>query len=150
MEQIPILLPLAGKSLKIGGGAVRLGVPQVRSLIPAPSLVARMVTIKRSHRQDEGKSPDYMEPGPFLDAVRQELARKEIAGEPAIPLIRLGPRAGQPRRHVLRIKEKCIVGFALQVTGLTAEESIRLQEEGIGGRGKMGCAFFVALIPRQS
>jgi CRISPR-associated protein Cas6 len=56
-----------------------------------------------------------------------------------------GPRAGQPRRHVIRIHGKAIVGFSVLVQGLTAEESIRLQEEGIGGRGKMGCGFFVAI-----
>jgi CRISPR-associated protein Cas6 len=44
---------------------------------------------------------------------------------------------------VLRIKEKRVVGFPLRVTGLTAEESITLQEQGLGGRSKMGCGFFM-------
>jgi CRISPR-associated protein Cas6 len=44
---------------------------------------------------------------------------------------------------VLRIRDRTIVGFSVLVQGLTAEESVQLQEEGIGGRGKMGCGFFL-------
>ena len=40
-------------------------------------------------------------------------------------------------------EDKEIVGFALRVEELTAEESIRLQEKGIGGRRRFGCGIFV-------
>ena len=136
-EMIPTVLPLAGRQLDLEGQKVRLGVPQVRALIPAASLVAKIVTIK-----------GFKEPAAFLDAVRRQLAELEIAGEPAIPLIQEGPRAGEPRRRILRIKDKRVVGFTLQVTGLTAEESLNLQEKGLGGRPKMGCGFFVAMGAR--
>jgi CRISPR-associated protein Cas6 len=43
----------------------------------------------------------------------------------------------------MRIKDKKLVGYALRVTGLTAEESIRLEEEGLGGRRRMGCGVLV-------
>jgi CRISPR-associated protein Cas6 len=66
-----------------------------------------------------------------------------VAGEAGIPLVDAGPHEGKPRRRVLRIKEKKVVGFPLRVTGLTAEESITLQEQGVGGRSKMGCGFFL-------
>jgi CRISPR-associated protein Cas6 len=36
-----------------------------------------------------------------------------------------------------------VVGYALRVNGLTEEGSIRLQEEGLGGRRRMGCGIFV-------
>lgn len=139
-EEIPIVLPLAGKRLDLDGYPIRLGVPQVLSLIPAPSLVARMVTIKTKDRQTT--------PEAFLDAARRKLAELGIQGEAAIPLCRSGPHAGKPKRHVLRIKGKRVIGYSLQVTGLTAEESIRLQEHGLGGRRRMGCGFFVPLRPR--
>jgi CRISPR-associated protein Cas6 len=141
-EQIPTVLPLAGTQLDVGGHPVRLGVPQVAALIPAPSLVARLVTIKTKDRQTT--------PEAFLEAARRQLAALGIKGEPAIPLTQAGPHAGQPRRRVLRIKQMRLIGYALQVTGLTAEESIRLQEHGLGGRRKMGCGFFVPLSPRGS
>lgn len=148
-EDIPNVLPLAGKSLNISGYDIRLGVPQVRSLIPAPNLVAHMVTIKRSDRQDRAGTRAYMEPGSFLEGVARELTRRGIQGEAGIPLLRQGPRAGQPCRRVLRIKEKRLIGFALQVTGLTAEESINLQEDGLGGKQKMGCGYFIPLKPSR-
>src|SRR2546427_6495823 len=41
------VLPLAGKRLDIGGHQIRLGLPIARPLEPAPSLYARVVTIKK-------------------------------------------------------------------------------------------------------
>jgi CRISPR-associated protein Cas6 len=140
-EEIAGVLPLAGKALELVGHRVRLGVPRVAALVPAASLVARMVTIKNA-----------TEPESFLAAVREKLSGMGITGEPAIPLITSGPRAGQPRRRVLRIKGKRVIGYSLQVTGLTAEDSLRLQEQSDSAtafsRRKLGCAFFVPLLPR--
>jgi hypothetical protein len=153
-EDIPAFLPLAGKSLNVGGHRIRLGAPQVRALIPAPNLVARLVIIKASSPKTDpavkkSRTPfltkRYLDPAEFLAGARKQLEALEIRGEPGIPLNTTGPRAGQPRRHVLRVHDKQVVGFSLQVTGLTAEESVRLQEEGVGGRGKMGCGFFVPM-----
>lgn len=153
-ELIPSCLALAGKPLDVAGHKIRLGVPQVRPLLPAPNLIARLVIIKASsprsdpadaRSRDRLRTRRYLEPGPFLAACRQQLDALGVAGEAGIPLIRHGPRAGEPRRRVLRIKDKQVVGFAVQITGLTAEESIKVQERGIGGRRKMGCGFFVPL-----
>jgi CRISPR-associated protein Cas6 len=144
-DQIPLVLPLAGKALDIGGHKVRLGVPQVRAIIPAADLIARLVTIKKSNANDKAATRACMEPDEFLAAARRSLEKLGIHGEPAVPSVRQGPHAGKPIRHVLRIHGRRIVGFSLQVTGLTAEESIKLQEEGLGGRKKMGCGFFVPM-----
>jgi CRISPR-associated protein Cas6 len=146
-ERLPDVLRLAGNAVEVDGHQIRISVPQVYALVPAPDLIARLVTIKRSNRSDRRRR-DYMEPSAFLDAVRRELAEAGIKGEPAIPLVLAGDRAGQPRRHVLRVKDRRIVGFSLQVTGLTADESVRLQERGLGGRKRMGCGFFGALRTR--
>ncbi len=151
-DDLPLLLPLAGKRLDLGGHSVRLGVPHVSALVPAPNLIARMVVIKASSpkidpadkkSRDRQKTKRYQEPAEFLEAVRHELARKGIGAEADLPLHEDGPRVGQPRRHVLRIQGKTIVGFSVIVQVLTAEESVKVQEEGIGGRGKMGGGFFV-------
>lgn len=53
--------------------------------------------------------------------------------------------AGEPIRRTLRIRDKTVVGYALAVTELTADESIRLQEAGVGGRRRFGCGLFVLL-----
>jgi CRISPR-associated protein Cas6 len=133
-EQIGQVLPLAGKQLELDGQRLRVGVPKVLTLITAPALAAKVVLIK-----------PHVEANAFLDAVRQKLTELGIKGEPAIPLVRIGQHAGKPRRLVVRIHGKRIVGYGLQVTSLTAEESLKLQEIGLGGRRKMGCGFFVPL-----
>ncbi|HLN27217.1 MAG TPA: type I-MYXAN CRISPR-associated protein Cas6/Cmx6 [Gemmataceae bacterium] len=130
-EEIPPVLQLAGKAIDVGGNRLRLGVPQVRNLSPAPNVVARLVTIK-----------GFTEPGPFLEAVQRQLTALGITGKPGIPQVIDGPRAGELRRRVIRVKDKYVIGFPMIVTGLAGEESIRLQESGLGGRAKMGCGFF--------
>ena len=138
-EAIATVLPLTGRVLDIDGNPVRLGVPTVAQLRPAPNLAAALVTFKNA-----------LDPVKFLENVRRELDQLAIAGEPGIPLVRSGARAGEVRRRIIRVKGKRVVGFALQVTGLTAEESIRLQEAGLGGRRRMGCGFFVPLREKVS
>jgi CRISPR-associated protein Cas6 len=138
-DQIALLLPLAGQTLTVGGHPMRLGVPQVRQLVAAAALVARVVVIK-----------GFLDPTPFLAAVRRQLDALGVAGEAALPLTRGGARQGQPHRHILRIKDKQVVGYAVQVEGLTAEESLTLQERGVGGRAHLTCGFFVPLRPRAS
>jgi CRISPR-associated protein Cas6 len=136
-DRIASLLPLAGKALDVGGHRIRLGVPTVQALTPAPALIARLVTIK-----------GFTDPNGFFEAARRQFDALEIKGESGIPLTASGEHAGEPRRRILRIKDKKVVGFALQVTELTADESLRLQEHGIGGRRKMGCGFFVPVTQR--
>src|SRR5260370_23556797 len=126
-DQIAVVLPLAGRTLELGAHRLTLHPPTVLPLAPVPTLVAKLVTFKHS-----------MDPVCFLTVARRELDAKGIGGEPGIPVIQEGERKGEPRRQVLRIKGVRIVGYPLLVTGLTAEESLRLQEEGLGGRRQIG------------
>ena len=151
-DDLPLLLPLAGKSLNLDGHAVRLGVPEVAGLTPATTLFARLVVLKASSpkqdaavkkSRDQEKTKRYQEPAEFLAAIRRELERQGVGAEADLPLHEAGAHVGQPCRHVVRIHEKKIVGFSVLVQGLTAEESLTLLENGLGGRGKMGCGFFV-------
>lgn len=141
IDRVPDVLPLAGSTLDLGDGSITVGVPNSRALVPSAALESRLVIIK-----------GFMEPGPFLEAVQRQLNELEIRGEPS--LISTGDavevnrsRNGGTRskwvRRTLRIRDKEIVGFALRVEELTAEESILLQEEGIGGRRRFGCGIFV-------
>ena len=160
VEDIPIALALAGKSLNLDGHEVRLGAPRVMALVPASSLRSRIVVIKIS-----GSKAEDLTPSAFLDAVYRQLgrrsadaARTDVAeasstSEPrllvgldvslAIPLHPEGPHAGEPIRRIVRVKSQTHVGFPLIVTGLSADESLALQSQGLGGRRKMGCGLFV-------
>jgi CRISPR-associated protein Cas6 len=83
-DAIPTVLPLSGKAIELAGHRVRLGVPHIRPLIFASTLVARLVTIRvQGIRQPT--------PEQFLTAVRWRLTQKAFSGEPTIPIIRTGP-----------------------------------------------------------
>ena len=120
-DQIRTYLKLAGKRLDVDGYSLHIGVPNARSLRPVASLRARLVTIK-----------GFMNEGPFLEAAKRQLQSLGVAGEAILG-----------ERRTFRVKEKQVVGFEVAVTGLTAEESLTLQEKGLGGRRRMGCGVFV-------
>jgi CRISPR-associated protein Cas6 len=41
------------------------------------------------------------------------------------------------------IHGKVVVGFAMRIADLGPEDSVRLQQGGIGGRRRFGCGLFV-------
>ncbi|MBM4042907.1 MAG: type I-MYXAN CRISPR-associated protein Cas6/Cmx6, partial [Planctomycetes bacterium] len=141
-DRIAEILPLAGKQLDLDGHTVRVGVPATRALRPAARLRSRLVVIK-----------GFLEPEPFLEAVKRQLADLGIQGTPGL-LKRRGDTSLEGRSHAtpdrspfvrrtLRIRDKQVVGYAVEVVGLDASDSIALQERGLGGRRRFGCGVFV-------
>lgn len=120
-DQIQAYLKLAGKRLAVDDHPLSVGVPEVRTLRPVVRLRARLVTIKGFLKEDE-----------FLAAAERQLAQFGINGQ-----------AHLGTRRTFRVRDKQVVGFEMGVTQLTAEESLALQEQGLGGRRKMGCGVFV-------
>jgi CRISPR-associated protein Cas6 len=131
-DEIGRYLEVAGRTLDLDGARLAVGVPRVEPLRPAPRLMSRLVTIGR-----------LIEPEEVADSLRRQLAGLGIAGELGFLPSPDPNRAGQPSRRVLRIKGRRIVGYAVSVDGLTAEDSLRLQEQGLGSRRRMGCGVFV-------
>jgi CRISPR-associated protein Cas6 len=131
-DSVRVALPLAGKKLVVGDTSIRLGVPAIRTLASAPGLFARLVTFKNADAPDQ-----------FLATARAKLTELGVTGEPQLPIHLHGDRAGEPKRRVVRVKGMAIYGYALLVTELSAADSIRLQEAGLGGRTHMGCGFFM-------
>jgi len=121
VDSIRPYLQLAGKTLDVDGHRLLVSVPETRALRPAATLYARLVTIK-----------GFMEPDGFLEAAERRLHEMGATAE-----LRLG------ERRTLRVKDKQVVGFEVAAIGLDAEDSVRLQETGIGGRRHMGCGTFV-------
>ncbi len=122
-ERIGEFLKLAGKSLEIDGHTLRVGIPEVRSLRPRASLYSRLVTIK-----------GFMEPASLLESAKRQLEKLGVSAE-----IQLG------ERRTFRVKDKQVVGFEVAVAGLDAEDSLCIQESGLGGRRRMGCGVFIPL-----
>ena len=145
------VLPLAGKRLDIGGHQIRLGLPVARPLEPAPSLYARVVTIKK-----------FTEAEPFIGAVKRKLDTFGVNGRVELPRSEppaaRGPREGIPsgvqdagghsgvrlrsdnnskletensklryRRRIVTIHGKSVVGFSVAVHELNDEDSLLLQ-----------------------
>ena len=119
-EHVSLLLKLAGKQFHLAAHSIRLGAPEISLLQPSAALYARIVTIK-----------GFTEPEAFTDAVCRKLNEAAIRGE-----IVVGPR------RILRVANHTIVGFSVAIHELSDDASIQLQEEGMGGRRKMGCGFF--------
>lgn len=135
-DRIPDLLPLAGKRIDLGGCILRIGVPQVAPLRPATALRSRLVTIK-----------GFMELDPFREAARRQL---DALGVSTQATLAIPTRDGRPIRRTLRIRDKEVVGYEVVLEALSADESLRIQESGLGGRRHMGCGVFVPLAARAN
>lgn len=123
-EHVGVLVALSGKAIIIGDRTVRLGVPKVLMLEPAGSLRSRLVTIK-----------GMLDAQAFGEALRRQLNAEEVGEKVQLTI---------GKRRTIRIRDKEVVGFEVVLEGLTANESIRIQENGLGGRRHMGCGVFVA------
>jgi CRISPR-associated protein Cas6 len=140
----PKLLGLSGKPLRLGATTIRLGIPAVKALLPAPRLSSRLVVIK-----------GFQDPATFLEAAIRQLDALGIGGKPILPLRRSaksvedldGAKGDREIRRTLQIRDKVVVGFALEVLDLSQQDSIKLQELGLGGRRRFGCGVFVP--PRE-
>jgi CRISPR-associated protein Cas6 len=130
------VVPLAGKELWLGDCAIRLGAPRVDFLRPAVRLRSRIVVIK-----------GFLEAEPFLAAVSRQLEALGIAARPGIPIRKQPPTPVENKspllRRTIQIRDKVVAGYSVEVAELTADESIRLQEAGIGGRRRFGCGLFL-------
>jgi len=132
-QQIPLIYPyLTGQAFKICQETYQLNIPDYKPLISSESLYSRLVLIK-----------GFQEPTAFIDAVKRQLDSLEIRGK--IDL--LTRQDGTPQRRQLTIvkqeKRFKVRGFGVKISELSPEDSLTLQEQGIGGKRKMMCGVFV-------
>lgn len=128
ITEIPLIYALAGKRLLIGKHPIQIGIPNVEPLQPKSKLRSRIVTIK-----------GYTEPEPFLGAVQRKLDALEVSGQLQIPL----NLDKTPKRKTIKIRTDTVVGFTTEISNLSDEDSLKLQQWGLGGRRRMGCGVFV-------
>jgi CRISPR-associated protein Cas6 len=135
-EQIAsIASKLCCKQLCLKGNILRIGALMVRPLLPSPTLRASMVTIRpmSPRRTHIVPTPDYL-----LQSLRHACEKLNVKCG-----IHLVERDGQVVRRTIRVKDCPIIGFPVIVDGLSDEDSITLQEHGLGGRRKLGCGLFL-------
>jgi CRISPR-associated protein Cas6 len=111
---------LAGKTLDLDGHQLRIGVPNSQALVPATALYSHLVTTKNGNDQKR-----------FEEEMERQLETLDCKGKLSVG-----------KRKTFKLHGKQVVGYSVLVSELTAEESITLQEQGLGGRRKMGCGFF--------
>jgi CRISPR-associated protein Cas6 len=141
--EIGSLVELAGKTVLVGKQELVFGVPQVWPLRPTDRLASHLVIIKPPGDRER---PWFEGPDEFLTLAARSLERRGIAGTLRVPERQWGPHAGKPLRRVLTIKQVRIAGFAVEVSGLSPDGSLRLQAEGMGGRLHYGCGFFTPVV----
>lgn len=125
-EHVIDLLPLAGHELTLGGADIQLQIPKVLQLKPLTALRSRLVTIKLR----EGRVTTEG----FEDAVRRQLENLEVSSQVTLTV---------GKQRTVQIKRREIIGFEVLLEGLNAEESIAVQEHGLGGRRGLGCGLFL-------
>ncbi|MCB1307386.1 MAG: type I-MYXAN CRISPR-associated protein Cas6/Cmx6 [Leptospiraceae bacterium] len=128
VERLPVVNALAGRELSIGIHRIRLTVPQLHLLQPRDILKARLVVIK-----------GFTEPDAFLEAAMRQFDALGIQAEALIDR----DASGNPLRKTIKIRRFTVVGFGMCVLGLNAEDSLKLQIHGIGGKRRMGCGVFI-------
>lgn len=128
ISQIPLVYSLSGKSICLGVHEIAIGIPKIFMLQPADTLKSRIAVIK-----------GHQEPESFLAAAQRQLDELEISAQISIPR----DKKGDYYRKTIKVKRYTVVGFSMQVSGLSEEDSLKLQQWGIGGKRHLGCGYFL-------
>nr|MBS0019584.1 type I-MYXAN CRISPR-associated protein Cas6/Cmx6 [Gammaproteobacteria bacterium] len=113
---------LSGATLDIAGHALQVQLPSVRSLNPIETLFARYVIT--AENQDELHFVEYAADQLAGMGVR---VRKLLCGI----------------AHVITTPTENIFTRSVMVAGLNPEESVRLQQQGLGPGRTIGCGLFI-------
>lgn len=103
--------------------------PIVRTLRPSRCLRASRVTIKAA-----AAGTSWLERHVFEERLVAQLACRISR----FRALRTGPAFS------LRVGQQVSHGYAVELNGLSPEDSLALQVRGVGGRLRMGCGFFLA------
>jgi CRISPR-associated protein Cas6 len=124
VERLADAQALVGAELEMGAGPIKVGPLKTRTLVPYATLYAHFVVMGSA---DEAR---------FIAEAQAEL---EAMG------VRAGLIPGKRRR--MRTAEGEVEGYSLMLHDLSLEDSIRVQEQGLGRYRIYGCGIF---IPHKS
>jgi CRISPR-associated protein Cas6 len=114
------LKALGGVELDVAGHGLRLGAVHLRALQPLATLYAYRVSATNA---DESE---------FMQAMEAELAALAIAGERVCG-----------KRQSMRVDGLEMTTFSMMLHALVPEQSLRLQQHGLGPHRLLGCGLFV-------
>jgi CRISPR-associated protein Cas6 len=119
-QRVDAASELAGGTLDLGGCVVRLGVPHLRELQPYATLYAPAVAAPGE------------EESVFLLDVDRELQALQVRAQRV---------CGKRARRQLQGRDTTT--FSLMLHGLSPQDSLRMQEHGLGPHRLLGCGIFV-------
>lgn len=114
---------LEGAQLQLGPATLRVGAAQVRELLPWGTLYAHVVAAERHGEVDDDELA-------FLHAVDDELTALGVAGRPICGRLQV-------------LESGALHGYSLMLDGLSAADSLRVLEAGVGAHRRLGCGLFV-------
>ena len=118
--RVAALAALTGRSLSVGGCALRLGEPKPRELLPHGTLYAYFVAAASDDEQA------------FMAIVASTLEA-----------LRVDAHSVCGRRQQIGAPGRAITGFSLMLHGLSAADSLRVQRAGVGPHRMLGGGIFV-------
>ncbi len=113
---------LSGMMLEVAGYPFKIGRAKQKPFLPMPVLFARQILA--NHEQDEEA---------FLETAIAQLQAQGIACRKAL--------CG--KSHRFKLPEGELFTRSLMIADMKPEESLSLQEQGLGDGKKMGCGLFV-------
>lgn len=119
-SRTPDLLAIAGRDVQVAGCKLRLDRPHFRELRPHATLYAYKVA-----SAGNGELA-------FMETMDQELARLSIRGERVCG-----------KRSEMVVAGQVLETFSLMLHALTPDQSLRLQQFGLGPHRLLGCGVFV-------
>ena len=122
-ERVPDAREITGTVLDIDGHHMEVGEARVRKLSALTTIFSRYVVANENEDEQQ-----------FLRRAREQLAAMGIRARELV----CGTSG------VFRLPEGHIFTRRLMVTDLTVDESIKLQQEGLGPKRKLGCGLFIA------
>lgn len=117
---------LAGKELNIADNPLVLSAPNQKPLSVLTTIFARYVVIQGMENSLEDEEA-------FLNQAAEMLRKEGVQVKKMM----------SGRAHVLRMPDKDLYTRSLMIDGLKAEESIYLQQQGLGEGRLVGCGLFM-------
>lgn len=120
VERLEAARALTGQRIETGAGELAIGAAKEKTLTPFATLYSPLVTFGTA---DEGE---------FLAAARAELEKMAV---------RCGLIPGKKRK--INAPEGDVWGYSLMLHDISLEQSLRVQEQGLGRHRALGCGLFV-------
>jgi CRISPR-associated protein Cas6 len=124
--QVDKIRDIEGKKIKLFGHDLSIGKSKVKTFLVVRDLFCRFVSCNEDLPEDM-----------FLEQVQKELGAHNVHINKAL--------CGQSKK--ILFGDEALHTRSLMIADLSKEESIRLQEEGVGGQRLYGCGIF---LPHKS